>query len=313
MVLLIGAVLRSAPAWGERPRPGSRPATVAGAAPYLWRVEKDGRVSHLFGTVHVGLDLDQALGAAGRRALDEAHRVFVEIDMMAVSLGDVLHLAWARAELPPGQSLRSLVAPASWDRLTRLSGRDASPVALERLQPWVATLVAEQLVAKPPGKRPKSARRGGLPLDDAIAQDAERGGRQVMALETPLEAILAFAAAGRLDGVEMLEEVLRLRDASRRDWEHLVDAYAARDDRLLLKAFGRMERHQPVFTQHILVRRNERWCERLDLWLGDGGLFIAAGTFHMFGKRGLVSMLRERGYRVTRVRDTVPAGAGSAR
>ena len=55
-------------------------ATSRHGAPLLWRVERYGRRSHLFGTVHLPLDLDAALGEEGRAALADAKRVFLEID-----------------------------------------------------------------------------------------------------------------------------------------------------------------------------------------------------------------------------------------
>ncbi len=46
--------------------------TTRRGAPLLWRVEWYGRRSHLFGTVHLPLDLDAALGEEGRAALADA-------------------------------------------------------------------------------------------------------------------------------------------------------------------------------------------------------------------------------------------------
>src|SRR5207253_1603948 len=91
----------------------------------------------------------------------------------------------------------------------------------------------------------------------------------------------------------------------------LIGAYVSEDDRHLVKAFGRLWRREPVVAEQILFRRNERWCERLALWLGDGGVFVATGTFHMFGDRGLVELLRRRGYRVERVRGPAPIARGA--
>ena len=107
----------------------------------------------------------------------------------------------------------------------------------------------------------------------------------------------------------MLEELLR--PSAHQEFDDLVEAYVAHDDRRLAKAFGRLWRRKPAFAERLLFRRNELWCERLGLWLGDGGMFVAVGAFHMFGERGLVELLRRRGYRVERVRGPAPIAQGA--
>src|SRR5215470_6182400 len=109
--------LASLGARGAPPR-GARASNPRVGQPFLWRVEKSGPPSYLFGTVHAGVDLDAALGPEGLMALDSADRVFVELDLTAPETVEGLsRVALARAELPPGSSLRALVRPPTWDRL----------------------------------------------------------------------------------------------------------------------------------------------------------------------------------------------------
>jgi hypothetical protein len=295
VLLATAAVPRSA---------GGEPPVRAAArrAPYLWSVEKGGRKSHLFGTVHVGLDLDASLGEAGRTALDHAKRVFVEVDLTSADLFvTIVREAWARAELPPERSLRALLGPASWTRLTALYKGSVPPERLDRMEPWFAALSTMPLLAARHRSETASALQGKPPLDAAIATRAKKRGVPVTNLETTLQHILAFTAMGRSEAVTMIDEMISDPDAERREFDRLVRAYAAADDRQMVKEYGRLLRRKPAMAEHLLFHRNEEWCQRLDLWLVDGGMFVAAGAFHMLGERGLVEMLRGRGYRVERV------------
>src|SRR5262249_62087731 len=102
--------------------------------PSLWPVEKSGPPSYPFGTVHAGVDLDAALGPEGLMALDSADRVFVELDLTAPETVEGLsRVALARAELPPGSSLRALVRPATWNRLVALHQGHTSVATLDRM------------------------------------------------------------------------------------------------------------------------------------------------------------------------------------
>ncbi len=301
--LVLVAVLAASLARGETAAPHG--------APLLWRVERNGRISHLFATVHVGLDLDAALQDVGRRALDSATRVYVEADLTSPeTIMQVLHDTLARAELPPDRSLRAMLTPKAWAELTALQRGNISPAVLDRMEPWFAVMAG--LRAKVPTEPARLHRVPPPVLDAAIAARAKARGIRVVQLETPLDGLEGFISIGRREATRMLEELLAHPDSPDHDVEGLVGAYAAANDRQVLKAFGRLWRRRPTLAEQILFRRNERWCERLVLWLGDGNIFVAAGTFHMFGDRGLVELLRRRGYHVERMRaDPTPPAAGT--
>src|SRR2546427_9805074 len=84
-------------------------------------------------------------------------------------------------------------------------------------------------------------------------------------------------------------------EANRAAFAGLSGAYSAEDARPLMKSFGKLARRKPALAERLLFRRNEAWCERLVRWLRDGRMFVAAGAVHLFGGRGLVTLLRGRG------------------
>ena len=56
-----------------------------------------------------------------------------------------------------------------------------------------------------------------------------------------------------------------------------------------------------VFNQRIILDRNKRMAERMESRLHEGGRFIAVGALHLPGKEGLLELLEQRGYRLTRL------------
>jgi hypothetical protein len=56
-----------------------------------------------------------------------------------------------------------------------------------------------------------------------------------------------------------------------------------------------------VFTRRLLHERNVRMAERAEVRLREGGAFIAVGALHLYGGVGVLSLLEQRGWRVTRV------------
>lgn len=270
--------------------------------PYLWRVERHGIVSHLLGTIHVGIDPDRALGPVGLAALRASRRVFVEMDITSLEVVfEFTVAAMRRAEMPPDRSLRELLHADAWRRLAALHAGRMRPAELERLEPWFVSLWTLPHVLEPRKKPMPGVRPDAPPLDAAIAARANARGIRVSALESPAEHLATFAAIGRTQGVAMLEEVVEDPEAMRDETDRLVAAYAGADDRVLRKLVGRLTRRRPTVAEYLLFRRNERWCEKLERWLPDGRVFVVVGVGHMYGERGLVSLLRRRGYRVERV------------
>jgi uncharacterized protein YbaP (TraB family) len=270
--------------------------------PYLWRVERYGLVSHLFGTIHLGLDDEAALGPVGVAALEAARRVFVEMDVTSLdAVAEFTVGAMRRAEMPPDHSLRELLDADSWRRLVALHAGRVAPAELERLEPWFVSLWTLPHVLEPRKRPIPGTRRDAPPLDAAVVARASASGARVASLESPAEHLATFGAIGRTQGVAMLEEVVADPEAMRREADRLVDAYARADDRMLQKLVGRLAHRRPTVAEYLLFRRNERWRDKLEHWLPDGRIFVAVGVGHMYGARGLVALLRQRGYRVERV------------
>jgi uncharacterized protein YbaP (TraB family) len=56
-----------------------------------------------------------------------------------------------------------------------------------------------------------------------------------------------------------------------------------------------------LFNQRLLYERNTRMAERMRPQLEAGSAFVAVGALHLYGEKGLLSLLERDGYRVSRV------------
>src|ERR1051325_1295412 len=229
------------------------PATgVPPPAPLLGRVERNGRTSHVFGTVHLPLDLDTALGEEGRAALANAKRVFLELDHSQDPT--FMRQAIARSELPPRQSLHALLRPEAWTRLTALSRGEFEPEMLDRMEPWFVALAALRLSV--PGNRVPALRPGRLQMDAEIEARARKRRIPVEALESTLEHLQVMSRMERAESVAMIEEALAYPEASRDQLAGLVNAYVSVDERQLRETFEHLVRQRPMLAERLLYRRN---------------------------------------------------------
>jgi uncharacterized protein YbaP (TraB family) len=99
------------------------------------------------------------------------------------------------------------------------------------------------------------------------------------------------------DQIETMK-LLYLQQRTAAIWElaiHLTTKFAADgESEKILAALGQ-------FQKELVVKRNTVMAERALPHLEKGNLFIGVGALHLPGKTGLVALLRNAGYQLSRV------------
>jgi uncharacterized protein YbaP (TraB family) len=313
LAVLVGVALLAACA-PRSARPPVPPPARAARAPrvdsLLWRVQRGRAVSHVFGTIHMGRALADALGPEGMRALSNARTVVVEIDLDATetvsALGDVV---LRRGRLPAGRTLDGLLTPPAWrwvaDTLT-----SRIPVSeLRQFQPWLTVylVIATRAPAALDPDGAGSLASPAIPMDRVITRLAHAHGQQLVALETPAEQIEALAAIPEASAIDLLEEVAREPAKLDRQLRALVNGARGAD------AAAGVERMvadyvatSPAMAQAVFFDRNARWVPRLVPLLTAGDTFVAVGAGHLVGDRGLVALLQAQGFDLEPVASPTP-------
>jgi uncharacterized protein YbaP (TraB family) len=274
LALLAGAC---AQAPGSPPDPAGRPL-------FLWQVEPaagGGRL-YLFGSVHLLRPGDFPEAPLLDAAYAASDTLVLEVDPEELDPGSVQELMSSRGALPEGRSLQDELSPQTWALLEEALDRHGLPeTAVDRYEPWAVALMLTVL-------RPRDGRRV-IGLETAEFQIALFDGLSAEVQELMLRETLY----GALDSVSVLEEMVRLWKAG--DADGL--------DRLLLRAMQEHPELRP-FYEATFFQRNLSMAARLEELLAEGGtLFATVGAGHVVGERGIVALLRERGYAVRQLRD----------
>ena len=90
--------------------------------------------------------------------------------------------------------------------------------------------------------------------------------------------------------------------------KEMIDAYLKRDLARLM-ALSRVsfpggkvnEKQEQEFLTRILFDRNKVMAERLVPQLQKGNVFAACGALHLYGERGMLSLLEQHGYKITKM------------
>lgn len=276
----------------------------------VWSVESpEGRVSHILGTFHLGVHLDEVLPPPHQEALERARVLLIEVDMTQVDPTAML----AGAQLPPDEDLSLILGADLWPKLVqRLHFVPES--GLRRLGPWIAMsmlmaaeaaqLESARLESVRTGESAPSAEAAGpSTLDVTATERAHARGIPVMALETVDEQIAMMNEIPREAVLEYIRAALTDAPSEQSSLAELMDAYLRGDQAELERIVfdpDEIARSPGVF-EILFYRRNDRWLPKVEAELARGDAFVAVGLGHVIGERGLLRLLEARGYRVTRL------------
>jgi hypothetical protein len=259
----------------------------------MWRLQRDGRTSYLFGTVHVGKPAWGRLGPLTSAALRASDVLALEID----PTDPAIIAALADHEQGP-----PLPAPLQRRLLLAIERSCASVLAMAAMHPVLQATTLTVLDARWLGMDPAHS------LELALVQQARTLRRRVISLETAEQQKRALLPADPAEAEALLVQTLEQLEnqTSRRVLERLVRAWEAGD----LETLEKYERwcecaateDDRAFMRRINDERNDPLAARIEALHKQGRrVFAAVGTLHMTGARALPRVLAERGFAVERV------------
>ncbi|NCG18732.1 MAG: hypothetical protein GWP91_06945 [Rhodobacterales bacterium] len=282
---------------GQAQAPIKTPATavdvpMATSELLLWRVEKDGVSNHLFGTCHLPIPLDYALPPAQQPPLTDARLVVTELNMSQLDPMQIMAKLY-----DPSYSLSTQLGPEAWRSLLFRSRPALPATMLEHMPPWTALVILEMQDATPPPEKapPKYAF-----LDAAIHGEAVESGADSAALET-FEEQLAVMNIFNEQSLLQLQQKTRGEPSPQKEAEMDAIIQACLYSKSApLEALLQDEAYAASMGD-LLDVRNNNWMPKLEAMFADGGVFVAVGAAHMFGKSGLLTQLKANGYTLNRL------------
>ena len=258
--------------------------------PLLWSIEKNGHTTFALGTMHMGVDPESRLPAVVWQKLDASPVFAMETDLSDPSLGAKM------TQRSDGGSLHHDLGDAYWKKLEAAL---TPPVAaqMDRMRPTIpVTLLSTR--GLPPTE----------PMDGVLLGHSKNEHKQIVYLEPAARQVELLV---KWMDVKALEEILDDLSVSEQMQKEMLDAYVAGDEQKML-ALGDRERELWVKTgrspaeyeqmmNEMLYDRNASWIEAIEKLHAAGGGFIAVGALHLVGKRSVLDLLQQRGYKVTRL------------
>ena len=278
-------------------------AAAAKERPYgqgvLWRVERaDAAPSHVFGTMHTAdpevLDLPPAV----RTVFEAADSLVLEIVMTNRVRGE---LGQAML-LPEDRGLDAIAGPERFARVREAGKRyGLLDAQLKRFKPWALSM----FFSLPPSELQRQA-VGGTPLDQALQTRAADRGIPLHGLESIAEQVDVLAKLSEPDQLTLLDAALAANPQIESHFEFMKRAYLDRDLAALHRLAEEMSENgsrkiHELFFERLIDARNHRMAARLTDRLAEGKAFVAVGALHLSGPEGVLKLLEQEGYTLTRI------------
>lgn len=264
----------------------------------LWEVKpkNGGNTLYLFGTIHVGKPSFYPLPVPVQNALMQSSKIVVEADVTDQSGGaEIAKLV----DYPKGETIDKHISPALLARLkTQLEKRkipfanvaSMRPVMLGGMLPIVEYVALGYDMASG--------------LDLALIHQAKREKKPLLQLESATAQIKLLTNMSASLQEAFLDNTLSTieRGQSADQVTGIVNAWQLGDTKLMMDLAHeatRDQRETERLNQILLWGRHPAMMQNIEGYLASGEVhFVAVGSLHLVGERGLVSLLKEKGYKV---------------
>lgn len=257
----------------------------------LWQVSGNGlaQPSYIFGTIHVIGVEDFSMGANVEKKLNQSKVLVLEMDVKNINPLTIASVSL----LPDNKTVQDYLDPDDFMLLKSyfIDSLGTSPVvftnAYARMKPF---FLQQMLYIRFLGENIES-------YELAFTRMAEDNDKAVEGLET-LEQQLGFLDAIPMEQqLEGLVRSIREYGEEAENFDALIQAYKGQDLDQLSKLISEHDDMKDI-TNTLLDERNLDWIPKLESYFQKGLAFVAVGAGHLGGQKGVIQLLRDKGYTV---------------
>lgn len=261
----------------------------------LWKIEhpkKQGPVSYLVGTIHMADERNDAWISLLEPLLFSAKTMAGEVDLRDMAKAQT---SMSKMMFLENGKLKDLYGPEDYADIKRLLDAQYGSIApfFENLKPIFTALM--------PAAEMMNRGEEGLVLDQRLQTLALEKGITVAGLEK------ADVTLNRLAQIDLKEQAAFLLHSLRKEKKEeeftteMLDYYF-NDDTYALAAMSSEFSEFPALEKMLLQDRNVLFANNLLKLMKKGTVFCAVGALHLSGPKGMVQLLKDKGYRISPVK-----------
>jgi len=257
----------------------------------LWEVSGNGlkEPSYLFGTMHILCLEDARLSENLKKIIKESKKIYFEIDM---DDREQMMGALKYVRMNDGVKLSDLLTKEEYDRVDAYFKKKNLQIPLSminRFKPlFVSSLLEEKMMEC-------TTQKG---MEEQIMKESKQYDKVIMGLETVQFQAGLFDSIPYAKQAKDLIQYIDSADNYKSNMKVMVDVYKKQDldrmDSLTRKSDPGMDQYMDL----LLYDRNRKWVQQMPSLMMEGHLLFAVGAGHLPGEKGVIALLKSKGYTV---------------
>ncbi len=260
----------------------------------LWKVSGNNlsKPSYLFGTIHMICNNDYFFTNTMQSAFDETEKLVLEINL--ADINTIMQYQQAMM-LPADKKLKDFFeTDKSYDKFSKRLKKqvDLDVDNFQTLKP----IVLLSLISQKGFKCDKTSS-----YEMNLVDMSKKKEKEIAGLETTISQLKIFDDMSNHDIEGILNSSLEDMEKDNKIQEQMISYYKAQD----IENLYRLIIESKEFKNHedaSINDRNKNWSELLPEMMNEKSCFIAVGAGHLGGEKGLIQLLRNKGYTVEMVK-----------
>ena len=262
---------------------------------FLWKVTSDDNTVYVLGSLHMMRPQDYPLNKCIEDAFNKSDVLSVEANINDTTQLDLENLL-EKALYPENETLEDHVSRETYETIEKETGRLGLPLMLvQRQKPWFLALSLTSMELLNMGFNPSYG------IDMHFLSQAS-GKKKIVELES-IEYQFNLLSDFSDDEQEAfllysLEEIHILKQ----EMASIIDAWKRGDAKALESIMAESTSgniDMSTVLEKLIYGRNRRMVDKIEGYLEkDKPYFVIVGAGHLVGKKGIINLLKERGYTV---------------
>ena len=262
---------------------------------FIWRVEADGSTVSILGSIHFLKKENYPLPQKIEKAFEEADTLVVEAninDQTKINPAMIME----RSFYPENDFLQSHVSKETYEQVREeAGGLGIPPEQMDRCRPWFLAVTISSLEFMKLGYDP----RYGI---DYYFLTRAGNLKRVLELESLDYQIKLLSSLSDTEQELFLLYTLKDSKMAGQEFNQLFKAWASGDSQgmeSIMRKYMREDRRLSSAYEKLIYERNRNMAEKIEAYLRTKGTyFVVVGAAHLVGEKGIVEILRGKGYRV---------------
>ena len=263
----------------------------------VWLAEKNGNKVFLGGTVHMLSEKDYPLPAAYMTAYNQSDELFFETDVESLSSMATQMKIVQQLSYQDGRTINDDLTP---ETIARLEQHFASRgVPLNMFKSYKAGFIGMTITAMEMQILGVTAKG----VDEHFKTMATKDNKPVSWFES-VEDQVGFVI-GMAEGKEneFINYFIDSVSDTKTTWDTMIAQWRAGDmDAMNDNFLVPLESDHPQMNEVLITSRNDNWIPKIEtLFEDDDTEFVLVGTLHLAGDNGVLNLLEEAGYKISKV------------